>query len=349
MIELHNDSPWSVAACPGWDRQRRSCVTIIVKQAWRFDTDGATEPLDPVPAVEWRDRFAADPSSSSVIAASEVAPFKRGGEIYLFGTVWPARSGATSMEVLLGLERDGQAWEKRLIVHGERRWRRGLFGLQADPARELQSVPLRYEQAWGGRDPDNDLDVCPGNPAGKGHARRARLLDGRPLPAIEYPGQSLPRPGQPLRPAGFGPLPVHWEPRASLRAAFDIQAARHGACPYPDSVDEALHNCAPPDQRFDAPFTGDETVVLQGFFKGHPGPVRVPVPFVVPQIVATAPDEPPAAVCDTLVVDTDLRQVQRIWRTRILHSRTESRITDVVVTRPCAAGEVREPLQEYAV
>lgn len=348
MIELHNRSPWAVAACPAWSREREPCVAIVIKQAWRFSLDGSLSPLPEVPPVEWQDRFYGDPASSSLVAASEVMPFKSGSEVYLFGTAWPADLERTVMELVLGIERTEGYWEKRLHVSGQRRWQRGLFGLQATSPALLKPTPLQYEYAWGGRDISNELDVFTANPAGTGYARRSRMLDGALLPSIELPDHHVQRAGQKSEPAGFGPIPVHWAPRADLHESFDEQAARRGGCPYPEPVAADLHNCAPLDQRFGTPFTGHETVLMQGFFEGRRDAVRLRLSGTAPQVLQDRDGRQPLRpVCDTLVIDTDLRQLHLVYRVSMPHSRTVSGVLDVVVQEP-ENHEIAEPRQEYA-
>jgi hypothetical protein len=348
LIELHNQSQWAVAASPDWDRERKPCVTIIIKQAWRFDLDGSLALLPETPPVEWQDKFCGDPACSSLVAASEVVPFKAGAEVYLFGTAWPADLERTIMELVLGIEHADGYREKRLHVSGHRHWQRSLLGMQATAPSLLKPTPLRYENTWGGRDSGNELDVCAANPAGTGYTRHSRSLDEAPLPAIMLPGQRVSRAGQQSEPAGYGPIPVHWEPRAMLHEPCDEQAVARGACPYPDPIPADIHNYAPLDQRFAAPFRGDELVLLQGFFEARRDPVRVRLPGVEPLLwVDRNGGEQLEPVCDTLIIDTDLRQLHLVYRASIAHPRTVSGIVDVVVQDP-GCDQVCEPRQEYA-
>ena len=117
-------------------------------------------------------------------------------------------------------------------------------------------MPLTYERAYGGREPDPPRD-----PTGRGSSPAIRLGRGfRPGPAapnVEYPGVSLTS-----RPAGFGPIPPHWQPRVRYAGTYD-ETWQRDRCPlYPDDLDDRFFLCSPEDQRPGEFLRGGEPVEL---------------------------------------------------------------------------------------
>ncbi len=316
MLELANETCWAAMLVSGWARDRSRQLTLVIKQGYRFELDGSVSPLErETLELEGVDRYHGDPLASSLAAACELVPFKAGGEFLLTGTAYPPTEQARVMRVEAGIRfSDGTAWQKRLHVFGERRWQRSWLGWRPSGPQPLEPLPLRYEYAFGGYDEVRD-ESDPRNPVGCGFTVRGRAQAGQRLPQIECESDPVRRPGDRPAPAGFGPLPVQWEPRSDL-AAIDEEALALGLCPYREPVSAALHNAAPVDQRFPQPFKGDEVVVLKGFFKERHAAVEIALPTAIPQAFLIGPDRwhRLELCCDTISVDADARQLSLLWR-----------------------------------
>jgi len=317
MLELLNETAWRAGLFPGWDRERQFQFTLVVKMGYRFDLDGGLEPLRPPAAIATADRHHGDPRASSLAEATEIAPFKQGAEVLLTGTAHPPLADAVVMETEIGLRRrDGASWNKVLRVFGPRVWRGTLLGTMPSFPETLQPTPLRYEYAFGGVDVKRRA-LEPRNPVGLGFARHGRVAKGQALPRIEQGPRFITRPGNRPTPAGYGPLAPAWPPR-NAAAPADPGTPENDACPYGPEVPDALHNCAPLDQRFPHPFTGDETVMLRGFFAERPAPrqlaLSLPGPRPAASLVVAGKHQPLALACDTLLIDTDSRHIHLLWR-----------------------------------
>lgn len=113
-------------------------------------------------------------------------PFRRGGvDVFVFGTAWaPGRRPTKAMELRL----DVGEHSRRVLIIGDRYWRRSLGELVASDPLPFSSMPLGHERAYGGR-PTWDGAVVPfgDNPDGRGYYVEERDAVDQPLPNLELP------------------------------------------------------------------------------------------------------------------------------------------------------------------
>jgi hypothetical protein len=126
------------------------------------------------------------------------------------------------------------------------------------------SVPLRYENAYGGTDAtspnksEHRADMR--NPIGKGFAVRSSTLEHSPAPSILYDEGDLSKPG----PAGFGALASYWSPRRELGGTYDDRWEREQRPLLPSDWNEESLLAAPKDQRTGDFLRGGERVEAAG-------------------------------------------------------------------------------------
>lgn len=109
MLELSNQSSWVAELYPDWDaKQQQQQLTAIFKISYQFDETGKLTLIEDAPPLIEADQHRGDALTSSLQAVSEIAPFKEGSEIYLYGTVRPDREGLVAMEVGGGNPGDDQ-------------------------------------------------------------------------------------------------------------------------------------------------------------------------------------------------------------------------------------------------
>ncbi|MFV8835164.1 DUF2169 family type VI secretion system accessory protein [Aquisalimonas sp. APHAB1-3] len=315
MLQLANESPYAASLATGWALNGAPQWTLTVKATYRFSLTGEVTLHDEQPEVVEGDQYRGKPAESSLEAAWESVPHKAGGELYLFGTAHPGQPGANGVQVRVQIDRDrAQAWEKRLVAVGPSRWERGALGYYRTPLEPMEPVPLCYEMAFGGHDPRTAGEERR-NPVGRGfNSGQWRLHDTR-LPLIERPDRFMSAPRQRMVPIGLGPLAPHWDPRR--REAGNVSEARleAGGCPYGSKTLPTVHNAAPPDQRFDKPFSGGERVTLEGLFPEHGDPVRVTLPPLQPVVWLHETHRMPLrGACDTLIVDSDAMVFHLLYR-----------------------------------
>lgn len=351
MLQLDNRSDWSAALYPGWGRNRQRQQTLVFKVGYSFDPAGYLSPL-PQPPIEEVDRYRGDPKSSSLIAASEIAPFKKGGDLLFYGSAHSTGPGESVLRALVSLrQRNNEFWSKELRVFGRRSWKRKLFtAIPSAPAVIEEPVPLVYENAYGGTDPANPEQTFLANPAGTGFSQRGLRTKGLSLPQIECGPNFIASPASRPHPAGFGPLAPHWEPRCNAKVDIDTEAIAFGGCPWGKEPPESLYNAAPLDQRFEQPFAGVLTLQLKGLVADSPQDVLIHLPEIKPRIQLDMNGKSVEfqAMCDTLIVYAEQRQINLICRCALPWSQNHNE-EGLVTLRDLVAEEQAEQEQTEAL
>jgi hypothetical protein len=147
---------------------------------------------------------------------------------------------------------------KKLRVLGDRVWELGWSDLLPSQPLPFVSLPIRYEQAWGGVLSGTDARD-PFNPVGVG----ADAAPGSPVPNFEDPDNPIRSSRHTGPPAGFGPIPCHWQPRQKLAGTYDEAWQKERQPLVPKDFQEAYFRCAPADQQLDGFLQGGEQVVLR--------------------------------------------------------------------------------------
>lgn len=168
------------------------------------------------------------------------AQAKPSAEVLLAGSVF-APKGQVATEVAAGFSL-GQL-QKKLLVSGNRIWKKGWFNYSATSPAPFQNIPITWERSFGSK---ND----PENPLGQGalsEGPSGEILVA--LPNFEYESSRLTRPKQRIRPAGFGPIDVRWKPRTDSDRLFDQAYVDEQFPDLPEGIDFSRFNMAPEDQR----------------------------------------------------------------------------------------------------
>jgi uncharacterized protein YjbI with pentapeptide repeats len=186
---------------------------------------------------------------------------KADSEVLLFGSCYNEGGRplpVSSVRLQLG------AVDKRVAVIGDRIWEeRGGF---TDPE-PFTSMPLIWERAFGG-------PSWKRNPKGKG-AERVSIEAGKrvlPLPNLELPGKLLTSASQRPDPVGFGPIDLTWPQRAAAAGTYDDGYLERHFPGFPPDLKPEFFQLAPPDQRIEGYFRGDEPYLLENL---HPGRARL--------------------------------------------------------------------------
>lgn len=149
--------------------------------------------------------------------------------------------------------------DKKLYVFGDRNWT--LIG--ASEPQMFSRMAVDYPHAYGG-------EKYPDNPIGKGHAatKDESGADIHPLPNIEDPKHVMKSKGDRPPPASLSSWdlmwPVHFEKKMGT---YDAKWVEKNGFALADDVDFDLFNVAPPDQRIDRMFDGNEEIKIENM---HP-------------------------------------------------------------------------------
>ncbi len=228
-----------------------------------------------------------------------------------------------------------------------------------DPAKLVEQRLV--DEGWEGQfEPDKPADKteeddspypllpCPNNPLGQGYAvcYDKDILSKLKLPQIESPNRPLLPTDVPVNiqkidsvpfPAGFGPIPVSWLPRAgrvgldeegqaAIREQMDDMILNMDpddpeqqnaivalADIEPPRFDPRMHNCAPDDQQIPR-LNGTEPIRIDGVH--HDGPLDFQLPDKQPKVLVNRGrgSEPMDLMLDTLMIQTDEDWVSLSWR-----------------------------------
>lgn len=188
---------------------------------------------------------------------------------------------------------------------------RGAFPARAQP---FNRMPLTYERTYGGaepappRNPDRP-HFDERNPVGTGFVPVA----GKSAPNVEYPGLSL---GS--RPAGFGPIPSHWQPRARYAGTYDEEWQRDRCPLYPRDLDDRFFLCSPEDQRPAAYLRGGEPVELANLTPSGRLAFSLPRDALGFETVFRSGDRVQhRSHLHTVILEPDVPRVILVWRTEL--------------------------------
>lgn len=249
------------AAERNWTRDRDGIHWWVVAVRATFDVGagGRLGLAERQPPPTLAPVYFGEPGASSLRYDSDLLAVKPGTDVVVHAQAHaPGGHAAPTVPVAVRVG----ALEKRLIVHGDRVYYRGTAGLTTTAPRPFTMRPIRYEQAYGGRDfsdPDSRQHrIDERNPVGRGFAVRVATLINQPAHVIEYPD------GDPAQrgPAGFGPIDASWMPRRTLAGTYDQRWSDSKKPLLPDDYDPRYALCAPSDQQTAQPLVGGARVVL---------------------------------------------------------------------------------------
>ena len=258
MWQLDNRTP--LAAERGWVRDRDGSEVWLVAVKATFDIleDGSTAVAKEQPPVLRLSEHHGEPFKSSIRYEADLVLTKRSTDIIVVGHAH-APPGTAVTHIDCGFKVG--PLQKMLRVYGDRIW--GLLGPSAP--QPFQKMPLVYERAYGGADaksktPDKDWDWR--NPVGTGFAISSGNAQGLRLPNIEDPKHRIQSWDDRPRPAGFGAIASHWQPRAGYGGTYDEAWQKTRAPLLAADMDDRWFQCAPADQQSAGFLHGGEPVVL---------------------------------------------------------------------------------------
>ena len=268
-------------------------LTVVCKVTFALAPGESTLAPDPE-GIHEHDAHEGDDPAKSIVAPSDLVPFKGRADVILVGNAYaprgePARSLVARMIV-------GEL-DKAIEVQHDRAW--SHEGALHEGSR-FTSMPLAYERAAGGPDTSNPVGV---------------RADARPntygmvsLPNLQPPGLQIAARTDVIAPVGFGPIAPTWPTRREKlgRHAATWNARSWNQAPLPRDIEPAYFNSAPRDQQIDE-LRIDERIILENL---HPD---------VPRLVTRLPGMRPRAfvdvgnrvaqpeialLCETLWIDT---------------------------------------------
>lgn len=323
-MELRRETRIEVGYVAWQARPPRASLTVIAKATFAIDPARRTCTLADEQATLTGDVHQHDDVDRSVRFESDLAVLKTRGEWVLAGTCHPPGGQATVSAVAAVVA----GVRKEIAVFGDRE--RTMLGSIRDP-RPFASMALSWERAYGG----------PGfgdNPHGRGIAPTSTPEGPKDLwPNLQSTAGGLAG-GKPREEAvGFGPLPRSARLRRRGLGTYD-RAWREQRWPFfPEDFDFEHFSCAPPDQRIEGFFSGDEEIELVNMVPAH-AVVRVRLPGIRPRVLVRRKSTSPSSGTpsardaaedgkgeprgfeevglrmDTIAIDADTLRVFVTWR-----------------------------------
>lgn len=235
-------------------------LSLIVKGTFKLRFGQAALALPAADQLPLRgDETFMDDVGRSLKYATDLVALKPRGEVLLHGACH-VPDGRPRAECDAGLIVG--PIRKTLRISGDRKWR----GASATAPQPFETMPLRWERAFGSL-------LSAENPMGRGIDPTApELGNDVALPNVEYADHRMTSPTDRPRPAGFGPVAPHWEPRVRRSGTRDQRWASFRAPLPPVDYDARCQNAAPDDQQLDdgVYFRGDEPILLHHLHATYP-------------------------------------------------------------------------------
>jgi len=315
MWEVDNRTPF--AAERSWVRDRNGAEVWLVAVKCTFDIkpDGTTAVSDDQPPVLRVPEYNGEPGKSSLRFDADLVLTKTTTDVIVVGHAH-APHGRPVAEMEVGF-RVGPV-QKVLRVVGDRTW--GAVGTSSP--QPFLKIPLVYERAFGGVDrksEHSERDWDWRNPVGTGFAVSRGNQHGVPLPNIEYPNERRRSWQDRPRPAGFGPIGPHWQPRVGFAGTYDDAWMRERQPLLPADFDDRFFQCAPEDQQSPSFLRGGEPAVLYRLTPG--GELRFSLPRVVlgfdTRFLDGSREIRHERRLHTVIIDTDVPRVSLVWHTAL--------------------------------
>lgn len=339
MWQVENYTPF--AADRSWVRDRDGAEVwlVAVRCTFRILPNGTTTVADeqepPVLAPQYR----GDPATSSLLYDSDFYLTKPNTDVLLHGHAYaPGGKPTTQVDVTMRVAEV----RKTLRVFGDQPYQAGAWGVRAGPVQPFTKMPLTYERAYGGREPDPPKNpdrprFVERNPVGTGFAPAA----GKSAPNVEYAGTVI---GS--RPAGFGPIPAHWKPRVRYAGTYD-EAWQQTRFPlYPTDLDDKFFLCAPDDQWPRGFLRGGESVELLNLTPG--GRLAFTLPRVAlgfETVFRGGERVRHRGELHTVILEPDVPRIVLVWRTSLpCHPKVQKLLYTIVrqkrVINPPGPGQL---------
>jgi len=343
MWQVDNRTPF--AAERGWVRDRTGAEVWLVAVKCTFDIlpDGSTRISDDQPPVLRVPEYNGEPGKSSVKYEADLVLTKTTTDVIAVGHAY-APKGRPIEQMEAGF-RVGPV-TKVLRVTGNRVW--GALGVtKPEP---FVTMPLVYERAFGGVDarsahPERDWDWR--NPVGTGFAASRDNATGVALPNLEYPNEAVSGWKDRPRPASFGTVACHWQPRVAFAGTYDEAWMKTRQPLVPDDFDNRFYQCAPADQQAPEFLRGGEPVVLHNLTPD--GDLRFTLPKIFLGFETRFVDGTRQFHADrklhTVILEPDVPRVSLVWHTALpCHFKVQKLDRTAVTLRTAAGGH--EPALE---
>jgi len=317
-VELTNATGMVAGYTLGMDPEGRESVVVVVKGTFTLPEDGSEPRLaDEQADLVLADEFTGEPGFSASVYECDFALEKPFCDVLLNGSAY-APSNRPTKRVIAELTFAGRT--KRIEVHGDRVWEKGLLSIYPTEPKPFVSKRISYDYAFGGSDTHPQKPgrskAYKANPIGTGYHpyTSGKALIGKPLPHTSEPGKRVDVRKGKFRPMSFGPIGRVFPPRPSFAGTYDDNW-RDNVFPFlPADFDSRYYQSAPPEQQFAHPVGGEPVVLTnltpRGYAAFNLPEIDLPIEFTDVSCQRTERQ----AVLDTIMIEPDLARFTLTWR-----------------------------------
>lgn len=317
QAEINNNTACEVEALFTNDEQLRPLVAPIIKATFDIFPDGILKFSKEQLPVNLAGEHYGDPENSSYIYEPECVFFKSTTDVAVIGDAISTRGPVTHLLVEI---KAGDLF-KRMGVIGDRHWIKQSIGYAISDVTPFESIPLTYENAFGGWDKRYEELSQQGfearNTVGKGFYKKGlKHVDApMPLPNIENPDDLIQDVHDTPAPVGCGFTLPHWQPRAAYAGTYDQAWEKNRSPMLPKDFNRFFYNGASEGLIAPSYFSGNEVISISNMTAGGLLQFQLPVrraPIAVVQLKARTVELP--TILDTVIVNTRTMQLSLIWR-----------------------------------
>lgn len=319
-MQTNNETFAEVGHFGGKTQTGKDQLICLFKATYLFDEEGVLSCAEQQEPLLLEDVYLGEPGASTLTEAADLSLGRPTTELAIVGSVYPAAG-----EQGRGLFRFGVGdLGFEIAAFGERCWQTRLgFPVLSEPE-PFESVPLLFENAFGGvdtrhADPDKHGYEAR-NPIGRGYLLAHSKVDFAEMavPQLEDPRKLMKTPFDKPEPMCTAFVPPHWEPRKSKAGTYDAAWEQKRKPLLPDDFDPRFCNAVADRQCFPEFAKGDETIELQGLqpVSMNSGGCRLVLPGLQPHCavnIDAAPDQPVPLRLEKILIHGEKRRLMLLW------------------------------------
>lgn len=216
---FRNFTPFPPLQFESRDEKRNDFGVIVLRGTFQIEPGRRLRLVQQQQPLVMADQYFGEPGKSSLRFESSIAPYKPKTDILVTANAY-SPSGQSERQWIAAIQ-FGEL-QKEILVTGPRKWLRGIAGWSLTDIEPAQSVPVKYEHAYGGSYRVNgETKSWEANPVGVGFADPK--TDG-PIPAPQILPLDTQRLdfGKPIATEGLGPVAPPWTPRKERAGTYNV-------------------------------------------------------------------------------------------------------------------------------